>query len=100
IKGNFSAASILNCGAFHNDYFQIKSPVWNSVPMTFLFDRARMNPDHVVKLLLEPKCFNPFADAPNGWFLWPWQQSLRRVEEPEILRYTPIPTTSLVFDLR
>ncbi len=100
LNGFISTESILHCIGFHNDYFRIKSPVWNSVPMAFLFGLARESAVLVAKLLLEPKCFNPFVAAPPGWFLWPWQQSLAKPADGSAVRYTPIATTSLVFDLR
>lgn len=99
LSGSFSTASIPDCIALHNDYFKTKSPVWNSVPMTYLFSQAG-EAEIVAKLLLEPKCFNPLTDAPSDWFLWPWQRSLRWDSESNTIRYAPIETTSLVFDLR
>lgn len=51
-------------------------------------------------IALEPKCFNPFEPTPSGWFLWPWQRSLALSADGETVRYSPIETTSLVFDLR
>lgn len=95
-----STTSILDFTGFHSDYFRLKSPVWNSIPMSFLFDRVQKSPDLVARLLLEPKCFNPFETAPRGWFLWPWQRSLALSADGESVRYSPIETTSLVFDLR
>ena len=95
-----AATSVLDCLGFHSDYFQFKSPVWNSIPMSFLFARAQKSPGLVAQLLLEPKCFNPFEPTPSGWFLWPWQRSIALSADGETVRYSPIETTSLVFDLR
>lgn len=96
----FSTRSILEHIGLNSDYFRLKSPVWNSVPMAFLFGRVQRNPELVAKLLLEPKCFNPFETTPPCWFLWPWQRSLSKGPGGEPVCYDPIDTTSLVFDLR
>ncbi len=97
-----STTSILDCIGLHNDYFRIKSPIWNSAPLSFLSRRVQKDQSLVGKLLLDPKCFNPFEKPPSGWFLWPWQQSLAsaQCDEDEGVHYSPIETTSLVFDLR
>ncbi|MGQ0589138.1 MAG: hypothetical protein ACT4N8_06345 [Sphingosinicella sp.] len=96
----FSTRSILEHIALNTDYFRLKSPVWNSVPMAFLFSHVHHKPALVAKVLLEPKCFNPYESEPDGWFLWPWQRSLKGGAERGRVRYAPIDTTSLVFDLR
>lgn len=96
----FSTRSILEHIGLNSDYFRLKSPVWNSVPMTFLFGRVQKSPKLVAKLLLEPKCFNPFEAVPPDWFLWPWQRSLSRGASGGAVRYAPMDTTSLIFDLR
>lgn len=96
----FSTRSILEHIGLNSDYFRLKSPVWNSVPMTFLLERVQKRPELVAKLLLEPKCFNPFEAARPDWFLWPWQRSLSCGASGDAVCYAPIDTTSLVFDLR
>ena len=98
--GGFSTESVLNCLNFHHDYFQARSPVRHGVPMAFLFEKVKGDPTAVARLLLEPKCFDPFQNAPNDWFLWPWQRSLRSPDGASSVQYGPIETTSLVFDLR
>jgi len=94
-----SSSSLLECLAFHFDYFKIRSPIWNVAPMRYLFQGTRKSHSNLIKLHLHPKCFQPVSNLNEGQFFWPWQKCLSSVNDGE-LEYCPIETTSLVFDLR
>lgn len=103
-----SSSSLLECLAFHRDYFYYRSPIWQAVPMSYLIKNSPGNLNDLVKLHLHPKCYNPFKYPSNGQYLWPWQKCIvKRVpngnlelDETDPLHYKPIRTTSLVFDIR
>jgi len=100
-----SSSSLLECLAFHKDYFNYRSPIWLAVPMTYLVRESRGDLKGLEKLHLHPKCFNPYNRDNSGQFLWPWQRCITLGEQPASdiglkLKYKPIATTSLVFDIR
>lgn len=96
-----SSIGLLECLAFHHDYFKFRSPVWNSVPLRFLFSGERPDFDFFHKVLLHPRCFNPEVETPDGSFLWPWQRCIyRRGGDCGDIAYKSRTTTSVVFDLR
>ncbi|MEM7701553.1 MAG: hypothetical protein AAF251_06405 [Pseudomonadota bacterium] len=96
-----NSESVGSCLVFHYDYFKYRSPVWSSVPISFLNKMCGKDPGALGKVLLEPKCFDPRKDIPAGWFLWPWQRCLVAADNKQAdICYQPIDTTSLMFDLR
>lgn len=97
----FQSEAIEKFLAFHFDYFKLKTPVWDSVPLSFLSRIASKRPDGLSNLLLGPKGFDPRRTSRAvGEFLWPWQRSIRHPDERGELSFRPIRTTSLVFDIR
>lgn len=100
-----SSSSLLECLAFHKDYFNYRSPIWLAVPMTYLIRESHGDLKDLEKLHLHPKCFNPYLTENSGQFLWPWQRCIKYEKESlsgkiTNLKYKPIATTSLVFDIR
>jgi len=95
-----SSSSILECLAFHLDYFKLRSPIWNVAPMRYLFKYTNHSIETLVRLHLNPKCFNPKDGPIEQAFLWPWQICIHHDEQMECLHYKTVETTSLVFDLR
>ncbi len=95
-----SSASLLECLAFHNDYFHYRSPIWQAVPMSYLSKSVNGETAGLERIHLHPKCFNPFDTPALDQFLWPWQRCIEPSESPGHLRYRPIETSSLVFDVR
>lgn len=95
-----SSTALLECLYFHHDYFKLRSPVWNAVPMRFLFTQFGENVKFFERVLLHPKCFDPTRTSPADAFLWPWQQSIFHRNDCNDISYKAINTTSLVFDLR
>lgn len=95
-----SSIALLECLSFHHDYFKIRSPVWNAVPMRFLFSEFGSNADFFERVLLHPKSFDPTQKVCDSSFLWPWQRCIARKNACNEIAYNTINTTSLVFDLR
>lgn len=95
-----SSIALLECLSFHHDYFKIRSPVWNAVPMRFLFSEFAANTEFFERVLLHPNCFDPTQRTPDNAFLWPWQRCISRKNDCDDIAYNTISTTSLVFDLR
>ncbi len=95
-----SSIALLECLSFHHDYFKIRSPLWNAVPMRFLFSEFGGNSQFFERVLLHPKCFDPTVETPIDAFLWPWQRCIVKKDTCEEIVYRPMNTTSLVFDLR
>lgn len=87
-----------NCLSFHFDYLNYRSPIWNAVPMRYLFNTAGLSNSAIIDVHLSPKCFNPLQEDARPRFLWPWQQCIA-MRDGE-LRLAPLPTISLAFDLR
>ena len=97
----FRSEAIAKFVAFHFDYFKLRTPVWDSVPLSFLSRLASARQGGLANLLLGPKGFDPRrqTEATNV-FIWPWQRSIESPDERGELGFRPIPTTSLVFDIR
>ncbi len=98
---NFSSESIGNCLIDHFDFFRLRSPVWECVPIAYLARESDGDVDKLGSVLLDPKCFDPRKPATReGRFLWPWQRSIGQIEDSSKFEFQPIGTTSLVFDIR
>lgn len=97
--GQLSSLGVQECLEFHNDYFRLRSPVWNAIPIRFLLNAQERNHESVHRMLLHPRCFNPEEETPPDSFLWPWQYCIC-LERQKAVSYRAKPTTSLVFDLR
>lgn len=103
-----SSIATYECLAFHSDYFHYRSPIWRAVPMRYLCEQAGSSENDLCRIHLHPKTFYPSketdfqhdARGDQKKFLWPWQKCIRRIEKTNDFGYEPIPTTSLVFDLR
>lgn len=101
-----SSSTLMECLAFHCDYFQLRSVLWNSVPMRYLNKVLENQPDRLVKAHLETKLFKPNKEHREKRFEWPWQRSIEhdivQLESSQYhsLKYRPVPTVSLVADLR
>lgn len=98
-KPQLSSLGVQECLEFHNDFFRLRSPVWNAIPIRFLLNAQERDQESVRRMLLHPRCFNPEEETPQGGFLWPWQYCICRERQGNIA-YRTKTTTSLVFDLR
>ena len=94
-----SSLGVQECLEFHNDFFRLRSPVWNAIPIHFLLNAQERNHESVRRMLLHPRCFNPEEETPQDSFLWPWQYCIF-LERQAVVSYRAKTTTSLVFDLR
>lgn len=92
------ALKLVDCLSFHYDYLQYRSPIWNAVPMRYLFNTAGGATSAIMEAHLSPKCFNPMVPTKPSAFLWPWQACIQQRDTE--LRLVPMPTISLAFDLR
>lgn len=105
-KDQSSSSTLLECLAFHCDYFQLRSVLWNSAPMRYLNKVLANKPDRLVKAHLETKLFKPHKENREERFEWPWQRSIEynivqvKSKKCHSLKYRPVPTVSLVADLR
>ena len=105
--GNQSSSStLLECLAFHCDYFRMRSVLWNCAPMRYLNQILANEPTSLTKVHLETKLFKPDKANREDRFEWPWQRSIEHYSikkgsvVEDCLNYSAIPTVSLVADLR
>ena len=94
-----SSSAIPEALEFHRDYFHLRSPIWESVPMTTLLQSSSNSSEDLAKIHLHPKTFNPLESFHDDRFLWPWQRCFKLNKNREF-EYSSIKTVSLVFDLR
>jgi class 3 adenylate cyclase len=84
------------------DYYHYRQQLLQYVPSR-LFQCTESNIEHLLKVFSDPLAFDPRQNVPGDAFLWPWQRSIGfRVSEfgAGEAFYQPIPTTSLVLDIR
>lgn len=98
-KPQLSSLGVQECLEFHNDFFRLRSPVWNAIPIRFLLNAQERDHESIRRMLLHPRCFNPEEATPPNSFLWPWQYCIC-LENQGSVSYRTKTTTSLVFDLR
>src|SRR4029077_12401094 len=84
------------------DYYFYRQQLMKHVPSA-IFACDETNIGAIRRVFADPLAFDPREQTPNDAFLWPWQRSIgsRTTESgKQEVYYRPIPTTSIVLDIR
>lgn len=99
LRPNASALVNQIAGLIH-DYHAFRLPIWRSTPATIVGNES-IDTLWLRKLFADPLSFHPTDSDAEDAFFWPWQRCLTvEGKVSALVRYRPIPTTSLVMDIR
>jgi class 3 adenylate cyclase len=94
------ATVLRQIGGLIYDYNAFRLPYWRAAPAVQILGELR-NTTRLRNIFADPLSFDPDRSHEVDSFYWPWQRCLTCARaEQRTARYTPIPTTSLVLDLR
>lgn len=93
-------AVLQQIGGLIHDYNAFRLPYWRAAPPPILQGELSST-RRLRNIFADPLSFDPDRSDEADGFYWPWQRCLtREPRPPRSVRYRPIPTTSLVLDLR